>query len=131
MDDTDEVLPWIQLAGLIRFFAIAIEGAIEYAPDFVQPEVEFNVVCSQLEGLLGIRERLTIVCTNNCKPVSQRRPTDARYAGLHGGEIRRFIVSRFLQSLTPLCPKPIDQDTKYSITLEIDKPSWMILGTAK
>ena len=116
-DDTDRVLPWIQLAGLVRFFAIVIEGAIEYAPIFEQPKVDFCVAERD--------KRLSITCTNTCIPKDDRRRTDARYSGMHGSEIRDFICNRFLRSLSPRCPKPDDQNTRFSITLEIDQPSWV------
>ena len=116
-DDRATTTPWNQLAGLIRFFAIAIEGAIEYAPAFAQPEVTFMVQETQ--------ERLRITCGNRCKPLPERRRTDARYAGMHGWEIRRFIYERFLGTLQPNVPEPIDSDTSFSIELQIDKPKWL------
>jgi hypothetical protein len=125
-NDVDEVLPWIQLAGLIRFFAIVIEGSIEYAPDFEQPSVEFE--------LFPLPEnRLRITSTNTCKPKKDRRTTDSRYAGMHGGQIRQFIANKFLQTLNPYLPKPKevmgDGTPKYSIAIELDRPSWAVNGT--
>jgi hypothetical protein len=117
-DDRQSVLPWHQLAGLIRFFAIAIEGAIEYAPSFAQPNVDFEIHCNA--------HRLCITSTNTCKPRSMRRGSDTRYAGMHGTDIRQFICHRYLESLQPLSD-PIDEDTKYSVSLHIDKPQWLRL----
>jgi hypothetical protein len=116
-DDADEIASWIQLAGLIRFFAIALEGAIEYAPDLAQPFVSFQLHKQS-------NNRLNITCTNICKPEKQRRKTDSRYAGMHGLQIRQFIATKFLQSLNPYLPYPQDSDEKYSIAIELDLPPW-------
>jgi len=111
-------LPWHQLAGLIRFFAIAIEGAIEYAPAFEQPNVDFQVHQNS--------HRIIITSTNTCKPTLKRNASDARYAGMHGTDILHFICRRFLSSLHPVTV-PLDRNTNYSVSLQIDKPTWLEL----
>jgi hypothetical protein len=115
---------WKQLAGLIRFFAIVIEGAIEYRPEAGNPSLKFKLPSANLGN-----GRLKIVATNPCRPVERRIDNNSgRYIGMHGGEIRTFICDRYLTSLAPDTPKPQDRIIEYTVELEINKPHWIVRG---
>ena len=128
--DSRNMIFWQELAGLIRLFAIIIEGAIEYRPqrdaDGKAPKAEivFNVTQASHSG-----GRIRITASNSCQPMADRQQDPSRYLGMHGTQIREFLCNRFLQTLAPKMPiDVIEEDTLYTIALEINEPKWIRLG---
>ena len=115
---------WKELAGLVRIFAIIVEGAIEYKPEGQNPRVCFKLPSTNLKN-----GRLIIVASNPCLPSDQRiGDGPARYIGMHGKEIRDFICERYLDSLDPQVPPPLDGDEEYAVTFDIKMPNWIEQG---
>lgn len=129
MDPHNKIF-WQELAGLIRLFAIIIEGAIEYRPrrdaDGKTPKAEivFNVTQASKGG-----GRIRITARNSCRPMADRQQDGSRYLGMHGTQIREFLCDRFLGTLAPKMPiDVIDDDTCYTIALDINEPKWIRVG---
>ena len=128
--DSHNKIYWQELAGLIRLFAIIIEGAIEYQPQpdaygkTPKAEIVFNVTQASNSG-----GRIRITARNSCRPMADRQQDPSRYLGMHGTQIREFLCERFLLTLAPKMPiDVIEEDTLFTIAFEINEPKWIRVG---